>query len=200
MPNPLLQLVALACLIASLQAQSVFINELHYDNAGVDANEGVEIAGPAGTDLSHFKLVFYNGATGASYGELPLGGTIPAQGGTAFGTAYFPRAGIQNGAPDGIALIDVVASSVVQFLSYEGSFQAIDGEADGEISTDIGVAESGSSSAEDSLQLGGSGAVYSDFAWASPSAASQGAINSGQHFLGAGMPSITLTLMPSTLR
>ena len=32
--------------------QTVFINEIHYDDAGGDAGEGVEIAGPAGTDLS----------------------------------------------------------------------------------------------------------------------------------------------------
>ena len=27
----------------------VFINEIHYDNAGTDINEAIEIAGPAGT-------------------------------------------------------------------------------------------------------------------------------------------------------
>ena len=200
MPKPLLHLaIILACLLACAQAQSVFVNELHYDDSGIDANEGVEIAGPAGTNLSTFKLIFYNGATGMSYGELPLGGTIQAQNGSAFGTAFFPRAGIQNGSPDGIALIDIVANSVVQFLSYEGSFRAIGGDADGDFSTDIGVAESGSSSDGESLQLSGSGAVYSDFAWQSASAASPGAINSGQDFLGAGMPAITLTLMPTII-
>ncbi len=182
-----------------VQAQAVFINELHYDNSGADANEGLEIAGPAGTDLSAYKLVFYNGANGSSYGELPLGGIIPAQGGTAFGAVFFQRSGIQNGSPDGIALIDEVANSVVQFLSYEGSFEAVGGSADGEISTDIGVAESGTSSPNNSLQLAGSGAVYSDFSWRSPAAASPGMLNSGQTFLGAGNPSITLALMPSRL-
>ena len=182
-----------------VQAQAVFINELHYDNSGADANEGLEIAGPAGTDLSAYKLVFYNGANGSSYGELPLGGIIPAQGGTAFGAVFFQRSGIQNGSPDGIALIDEIANSVVQFLSYEGSFEAVGGSADGEISTDIGVAESGTSSSNNSLQLAGSGAVYSDFSWRSPAAASPGMLNSGQTFLGAGNPSITLALMPSRL-
>ncbi len=33
-------------------ASTIFINEIHYDNTGGDAGEGVEIAGPAGTDLS----------------------------------------------------------------------------------------------------------------------------------------------------
>ncbi|MFT5856887.1 MAG: endonuclease/exonuclease/phosphatase family metal-dependent hydrolase [Verrucomicrobiales bacterium] len=198
MNSPTLILVTFAIWLTSASAQSVFINELHYDNASNDANEGVEIAGPAGTNLTAYKLVFYNGSNRRLYGELPLGGTIPAQNGTAFGTAFFSRAPIQNGAPDGLALIDTVANSVVQFLSYEGSFTAIDGDAIGEISTDIGVRE-GNGSVNNSLQLTGSGAVYSDFAWQSPSPASPNMINSGQTFIGAGNPSITLTLMPSTL-
>ena len=32
-----------------LFSQSVFVNEIHYDNDGADISEGVEIAGPAGT-------------------------------------------------------------------------------------------------------------------------------------------------------
>ena len=194
--TPILLLLILAA--SSAPAQSVFINEIHYDNAGADQNEGVEIAGPAGTDLAAYKLVFYNGATGTDYGELPLSGSLPAQDGTAFGTAFFPRAGIQNGAPDGIALIDTIENSVIQFLSYEGSFVALDGDAAGESSTDIGVSENNSGSPTDSLQLTGSGTVYTDFTWRSPSTASPAMINAGQTFLGAGNPTITLTLMPST--
>jgi hypothetical protein len=38
------------------------INEIHYDNVGTDAGEAVEIAGPAGTDLSGWKIVRYNGS------------------------------------------------------------------------------------------------------------------------------------------
>jgi len=197
--SPLLFLAALALLLTPAGAQSVFINELHYDNVGGDANEGVEIAGPAGTDLSVYKLVFYNGANGLMGTELPLGGTLPAQNGIAFGTAFFAQAGIQNGAPDGIALIDTVANSVVQFLSYEGSFVANNGDAAGESSFDIGVSESGSTSPTESLQLVGSGAVYSDFTWQPPATASPAMINSGQIFLGAGDPMITLTLMSTNL-
>ena len=199
MTLPPLSIAALACLLVTASAQSVFINELHYDNSSSDLNEGVEIAGPAGTDLSSYELIFYNGSNGEPYGVLPLGGTLPSQGGTAFGTAFFPRAPIQNGAPDGIALVDTVASSVIQFLSYEGTFTASGGAAAGETSTDIGVSESGATPASHSLQLTGSGAVYSDFTWQAPQPASSGNINPGQTFLGAGNPAITLTLMPSTL-
>ena len=35
---------------------AVFINELHYDDAGNDSGEGVEIAGPAGTSLTGYTI------------------------------------------------------------------------------------------------------------------------------------------------
>lgn len=34
----------------------VFINEIHYDNAGADADEGIEIAGPSGNNLSSYTF------------------------------------------------------------------------------------------------------------------------------------------------
>ncbi len=40
---------------------SVFINEIHYDNTGTDAGESIEVAGPAGTDLTGWTIVLYNG-------------------------------------------------------------------------------------------------------------------------------------------
>ncbi|MCB0302077.1 MAG: endonuclease I, partial [Calditrichaeota bacterium] len=83
----------------------MFINEIHYDNDGTDIGEGVEIAGPAGTDLSGWQIVLYNGATGASYGTINLSGVIADQD-NGFGTLAFFRAGIQNGDPDGLALVD----------------------------------------------------------------------------------------------
>ena len=39
-----------------------FINEIHYDNVGTDSGEAIEVAGPAGTDLTGWSLVLYNGA------------------------------------------------------------------------------------------------------------------------------------------
>src|SRR5580765_6132693 len=44
----------------------IFISELHYDNAGTDLGEFVEITAPAGTDLSGWALVRYNGAAPAA--------------------------------------------------------------------------------------------------------------------------------------
>jgi len=110
-------------------AISVFVNEIHYDNTGTDAGEAIEIAGPAGTNLSGWSLVLYNGADGAAYDTRALSGTIPNQQ-AGFGTLAFTYAvnGIQNGSPDGIALVN--GATVVQFLSYEGTFAATDGGAD----------------------------------------------------------------------
>ena len=44
----------------------VFVNELHYDNAGADADEFVEVAGTAGTPLDGWSLVRYNGNMGTT--------------------------------------------------------------------------------------------------------------------------------------
>ena len=166
-------------------AVPIFINEIHYDNAGADTGEFVEIAGPAGTDLAGWSLVFYSGSTptnATQYDALSLGGTIVDQQ-NGFGTIAFPRAGIQNGASDAIALFD--GTNVVQFLSYEGTVTAGNGVATGLDSVDIGVAETSSTPVGSSLQLTGSGSDSSDFTWAAPSADSPGSINESQRFLAA---------------
>lgn len=167
-------------------ATSVFINEIHYDNTGTDAGEAIEIAGPAGTDLTGWSIVLYNGAGGAVYDTDALSGLIPNQQ-NGFGTVTltYPSNGIQNGSPDGIALVNA-SSAVVQFLSYEGTFTAFGGPANGMLSTDIGVSENGSEPLGQSLRLSGTGQVYEDFTWNSPAAASFGAVNTGQNF-GAGV-------------
>ena len=60
----------------------VRINEIHYDNAGTDAGEAIEVEGPAGTDLTGFTLVLYNGTNGAMYNTRALSGVLPASCGT----------------------------------------------------------------------------------------------------------------------
>src|SRR6185503_12777085 len=165
-------------------AISVFINEIHYDNTGTDAGEAIEIAGPAGTNLTGWSLILYNGAGGASYDTKALSGIIPNQQ-AGFGTLSFsyPVNGIQNGSPDGIALVN--GATVVQFLSYEGTFTAVGGPANGMLSVDIGVSENGSEPLGRSLQLSGNGQFYEDFTWNAPAVATFGAVNTGQNF-GAG--------------
>jgi predicted extracellular nuclease len=157
-----------------------FINEIHYDNSGADTGEAIEVAGPAGTDLTGWSLVLYNGNGGAVYDTINLSGVIPDQQ-NGYGTLAFFRAGIQNGPPDGMALVDST-SNVIQFLSYEGTFTAVGGPADGMPSTDIGVSENGSGAVGDSLQLTGTGTSYADFTWAAEAPHTFGAVNTGQVF------------------
>ena len=163
-----------------LLGQTAFINEIHYDNIGKDTDEAIEVAGPAGTNLSGWALALYNGRNGTLYHTEPLSGIIPDQadgfGAVAFGLAKR----IQNGSPDGIAL--VANGKVVQFLSYEGTFTAAGGSADGMTSTDIRVAESGSTPEEFSLQLKGTGTASGDFFWSIPTQSSFGAVNAEQVF------------------
>jgi predicted extracellular nuclease len=159
----------------------VFINELHYDNAGTDAGEFVEVVATDGTDASGYSIVLYNGSGGATYDSDALGPLAATASGVNYYTVEYPTNGIQNGAPDGIALSDT-SGALVQFLSYEGSLTASDGPANGQASTDIGVEEGSSTPAGQSLQLGGSGTTYGDFAWAAPADDTPGAANNSQTF------------------
>ena len=105
--------------VMSVQATSIFINEIHYDNTGGDTGEGVEIAGSSGSDLTDWSIVLYNASGGSSYKTRTLSGIIPNQQDD-FGAIFFSISAIQNGPADGIALVDS-SNAVVQFLSYEGS-------------------------------------------------------------------------------
>ena len=179
----------LAILFGLMQpaAAQVFINEIHYDNDGADTGEAIEIAGAAGTDVTGWSIVRYNGNGGAPYGTDALSGVVVDQQG-GFGTFIieYPSNGLQNGAPDGVALVDA-GGTVIQFLSYEGSFTANGGPADGLASEDIGVSEPGDTAVGNSLQLTGSGTSYTDFSWAPAMPNTLCDVNTGQTF-GDGVP------------
>ncbi len=161
--------------------QSVFINELHYDNASTDVDEAIEIAGPAGTDLTGWSIVLYNGSNAAVDDTVSLSGTLPDQQNGFGAIIVFPSGSIQNGSPDGLALVDN-SNTVIQFLSYEGTFTAIDGPASGLTSTDIGVSESSNTPVGASLQLSGIGTVAEDFIWEAVDTNTYGAVNTNQVF------------------
>ncbi len=177
--------MALSLLCASTaQATSVFINEIHYDNVGGDVGEFFEIAAPIGTDLSGWSVMLYNGSNGTAYNTLDLSsGTLVEDAGFSFLAVSLPANGLQNGSPDGLALIDN-NDNVIQFLSYEGSFTATSGVATGMTSVDIGVSEPNNTVVGFSLQLSGMGSEYSDFSWAMPADQTPGAANNNQTFDG----------------
>ncbi|MGX1023500.1 T9SS type A sorting domain-containing protein [Psychroflexus sp. MBR-150] len=183
-------LMSLLFVSLTFSQTSVFVNEIHYDNSGSDADEGIEIAGPAGTDLSGWTIEKYNGNNSSTYGTESLSGVIPDQD-NGYGTLSFLISGLQNGAPDGLALVDD-SGTVIQFLSYEGTITAVDGPASGMTSEDIGVEESSSSPVGESLQLTGSGTVYENFTWADSSPSSFGSVNANQTFGGTPIPSLSV--------
>lgn len=168
------------CAMTSITPEP-WINEFHYDNSGTDIGEFVEIAGPAGVDLSGYQLYLYNGSDGAPYVPSPiaLSGIIDNES-NGFGALSFATVGLQNGAPDGIALVKIAGSVVVQFISYEGAFSATSGPANGMMSVNVGVDEDPAPASGNSLQRSGTGNQSSDFAWVSPAAESPGSLNSGQ--------------------
>ena len=159
-------------------SSSVWINEFHYDNSGTDAGEFIEVAGVAGTDLSTYQLLLYNGSNGLVYNTMQLSGVIDNESCNRGALSFtYPVNGIQNG-PDAIALVQGV--TVIEFLSYEGSFTANDGPAMGLLSTNVGVSETSGTPVGSSLQLSGTGASPTDFVWTGPFAASPGSLNTGQ--------------------
>jgi PKD repeat protein len=189
-------LVALLALFApNLLGQNAWINEIHYDNASTDVNEMIEVVieNPGSYTLSDFQVDLYNGNGGGSYNTQTLDAFTVGSSSGNFTFFYFiyPTNGIQNGAPDGMALSYQGTVITGQFLSYEGTLTATDGPANGMTSTDIGVSESSSTPVGESLQLSGSGTSYSSFTWQPPAAETPGALNNNQTFGGGPLPEPT---------
>jgi hypothetical protein len=94
------------------------INEVDYDQVGTDADGFVEIhnAGDTAADLSNVDLVAVNGGDSSEYAREQLTGTLAAGGHLAVAIE------LQNGAPDGLALVD--GTTLLDGLSYEGAITA----------------------------------------------------------------------------
>lgn len=175
---------AVACLgLAGLPATAAsaappttpFISEIHYDNAGTDAGEFVEVQIPAGGSSAGLSIVLYNGGNGTVYDTDALPSVTASASAPAVAVVTYPVNGIQNGDPDGVALVRA-DGTVLEFLSYEGAFAATNGPAQGRSTTDIGVREAGSEPVGQSLSRtydAGKDALV----WAPPAASSQGAVN-----------------------
>ena len=191
--------IAILTATASMSlGQTLFINEFHYDNTGTDSDEGVEIAGPAGTNLTGFSVLLYNGNGGTVSNTLALGGTIPNEGGKGFGAVWFPVSGMQNDT-EGVALVQNSGSVVLQRFAYEGVMTGVGGAANGLVFNNIGVSEAAATPPGQSLQLTGSGTAGSDFTWSGPVAHSRGFLNAGQRFGAAGVASV-FSLNPAMIK
>lgn len=127
------------------------VNELHYDNAGGDVGEFIELRTNAGSDASGLLVELHNGSNGTVYNTLAIADAVQTSDGTYdYYVFNLPTNGLQNGAPDGLSLSN--AGELIEFLSYEGALTAVGGVADGETSIDIGVSEPGDTAIGNSLQ------------------------------------------------
>ncbi|MGY1720667.1 ExeM/NucH family extracellular endonuclease [Blastococcus sp. SYSU DS0552] len=153
-----------------------FVSEIHYDNAGTDAGEFVEVQLPAGTSSAGLSVVLYNGNNGTVDDTDALPAVTAPADAPAVAVVEYPSNGIQNGAPDGLALVR--GGEVLEFLSYEGEMTAAGGPAAGQTSTDIGVSEAGNELEGQSLSR-----TYDEAAdalvWSGPATATKGVVNGG---------------------
>ena len=108
------------------------LNEIHYDNAGTDTGEFVEVRVAAGADVTGMLVELYNGSgagAGTTYASTALSGLTKTSDGT---YDYYvwnrPVNGIQNDV-DGVALSQ--NGNLIEFVSYEGTFTATNGAANG---------------------------------------------------------------------
>jgi hypothetical protein len=100
-------------------AAKLVINEVDYDQVGTDGDGFVEIynGGEGPAQLDGIALVFVNGGDSSEYNRETLSGSLAA------GEYLVVAVDAQNGAPDGLALIDG-AGTLLDALSYEGSITA----------------------------------------------------------------------------
>ncbi|MBB3020168.1 hypothetical protein FHR70_003249 [Microvirga lupini] len=190
---------------------NVWINEFHYDNVGTDSGEFIEIAGLAGTNLTGWKIIAFNGNGNAPYASLDLTGTISDATGTGHGffsftaSQFTPVTGsstvsFQNGGsastpePDGFALVDQ-DGKIVEFISYEGAAGQVMAVIYNEVaytSTRIDVIEDGTGAVGGSIQRAGTGRTSSDFnTWTVASTNTSNSLNAGQTFI-APLPTLSI--------
>ncbi len=140
----------------------VVINELDYTQQGIDTSEYMELYGRAGLSLFGYRIVLYNGAPQhqAPYRSIDVAGFIPDDGFFVIGSpdvanvdqSAFTVDGIQDGSPDGIALIDSLGV-VIEAIAYGGSFIAADGPAAGVLFEDVGVEDASATGESEEVAL-----------------------------------------------
>src|SRR5690606_1773125 len=98
---------------------AVFVNELHYDNAGGDSGERIEVVATDGESLAGYEVHLYSGGSSPGsatvYGSAAVPAGSLASCGGSVRIATVARSGLQNGPNDAIALVDA-SGQVVQFL------------------------------------------------------------------------------------
>ncbi len=135
---------AIANVTVGADAGHLVINEVDYDQPGTDTAEYVEIYNPssAARTLVGVSLMLVNGANNAVYSTIDLtsvgslaghgylvisgtGVTVQAGGVPFAPTPAWTSNAVQNGSPDGMALVDTKAVAVIDALSYAGAMTAV---------------------------------------------------------------------------
>ena len=134
-----------ATITLSTGANHLVINEIDYDQAvNPDAAEFIEIFNPSSqtVQLANLQVLLINGSNGQVYKTIALsdagaslapggylviaGANITTPNGTLMLNPGFNTDAVQNGAPDAVVLIDNVAHTLVDAVSYEGGMTAVD--------------------------------------------------------------------------
>jgi hypothetical protein len=114
--------VSFACTAESAPppAAELVINEIDYDQVGTDSGGFIELRnnGTAELDLEGIALVLVDGGVSAEYARRALTGKL------APGGYHLVSIDAQNGAPDGVAVIDTATGKLLDALSYEGEIAA----------------------------------------------------------------------------
>lgn len=197
---------------ADLNGDVLFMNEFHYDNGGTDdIDEGIELAGPAGLDLSVYDLVLYRRLSGAIcqvYRTQSLSGVLDNENGSGYGAVWIPLPGIEDNT-GAVAIYNRAQKRVVQFWGYRNPMTAQDGPAQGLTSNLIanpigsgqGAYETSGTQQGVSIQLtgsspGGGALCPSDFTWLSDQPMSMGSTNAQQLVLPIELLSFQAKLSP----
>lgn len=132
-----LRVLSLACLVSGTASAQVVVNEIDYDQPGIDGAEFIELRNNGGgpVDLSSLSIELVNGNGGGAtiYQTIPLPGVVLAAGGY-FVVCANPSTVvpcdldvspdtnlIQNGIPDAVALTDNQQPlPLVDVISYGG--------------------------------------------------------------------------------
>lgn len=166
-------------------SDTIFINEVHYQNRGPDLSEFVEVAYITGYPLTGHRLLFYDGGTGRVYKTTNLSTDLAASnddvsiGFTFAAYSVYSFSNQVRDGPDGIALVDG-NDAVLDFIAYGRTFTASNGPAEGLTPLLMGVVEAANGGPQNSLQLGGVGSQASHFTWQGSQLASPASVNTGQ--------------------
>ncbi len=125
-------------LVLNSATPRIVINEVDYDQIGTDTAEYIELFNPSAVpvSLAGLQVVLVNGATSVVYDSVDLssigtlapgryhviaGPNVSVSGGAMKLDPVWSQDQIQNGMPDGVALIDGVTHTVIDAFSYEGA-------------------------------------------------------------------------------